>query len=159
MSSRCSSPFLTCASKFSHAFCVKKDIICCVVVNSLFQIEPWHTISHHFFHYIKAECWRKISNHICEIIFSGLLMAFLDPKCKCSRHWIFQQCSKRGTHYLRMFVQTCSVYLCPHSDYLLGLAWGKSMCHIGAGKTCLPLQTLVCAGFPGSPVTLVSVPI
>lgn len=33
---------------------------------------------------LEAESWRQISNYMCEIIFSRLLMAFLVPRCKRS---------------------------------------------------------------------------
>lgn len=45
-----------------------------------------------------------------------------------------------------------------HSGCLPGWVWGRSMCHTGVGRICLPSPTAVCVGCPVSPVTLVFVP-
>ncbi len=41
---------------------------------------------------------------------------------------------------------------CPH-----GLAWGRSTCHTGAGRTCLRSLTPLCSGCQVSPMTQASV--
>lgn len=56
-----------------------------------------------------------------------------------------------------MCLAFCNFFL-PHRGCLPGWAWGRSMCHTGVGKICLPSLTAVCAGCPASPAILVSAP-
>lgn len=113
-----------------------------------------NAIPHHFSIPLPVQFRGQVSNRICEVIFGILLMASLVLR------W-----NKSGHSSLKFeFALACqasvvfSLMLCFHSSCLPGSVWGKSTCHTGVGRTCLPSPTAACAGCLVSPVTLVSVP-